>query len=99
RDDLVTGVQTCALPIFARGGAVHRGRDTRDGGGWLGSGAGARAREGAGADYERGVHGHEGNAAQAPGNGARWLEARGEDRRPPRSEERRGGKGGSARWA
>ncbi len=40
------------------------------------------AREkGPGADHERGVHGHQGNAAQAPGDGARWLEAGREDRR------------------
>ena len=62
-------------------GEVHRGRLARDGGGRLGSGARAGAREGPGADHERGVHGHQGDAAQASGDGARRLEARREDRR------------------
>ena len=58
---------------LARGGAVHRGSVARDGGGGLGSGARAGAREGPGADHERGIHGHQGDAAQASGDGARWL--------------------------
>ena len=41
----------------------------------------AGAREGSGADHERGVHGHQGDAAQATGDGARRLEAGREDRR------------------
>ena len=56
--------------------AVHRGRLARDGHRRLGSGAGAGAREGPGADHERGVHGHQGDAAQASGDGARRLEGR-----------------------
>ena len=49
---------------LARGGAVRRGRDARDGGRRLeGGGARARARERPGADHERGVHGDEGDAA------------------------------------
>ena len=40
---------------LARVGRVHRGRVARDGGGRLGSGARAGAREGPGADHDRGV--------------------------------------------
>ncbi len=40
------------------------------------------AREGPGADHERGIHGHQGDAAQASRDGARWLGRRLEDSRP-----------------
>ncbi len=68
---------------LARVGEVHRGRVARDGGRRLGGGARTRAREGPGADHERGVHGHQGDAAQASRDGARRLEAGRQDRRAP----------------
>ena len=48
---------------------LHPERVARDGGRRLGSRARARAREGAGADHERGVHGHARDAAQASRDG------------------------------
>jgi ribonucleoside-diphosphate reductase alpha chain len=48
-----------------RVGQVHRGRVARDGDCRLGNRARAGARERPGADHERGVHGHQGDAAQA----------------------------------
>ena len=68
---------------LARVGEVHRGCVARDGARRLGSGAGAGARERARADHERGVHGHEGDAAQASGDGARRLEGGSQDSRAP----------------
>ena len=49
--------------------------------GWE-DGARAGAREGSGADHERGVHGHRRDAAQAPGDGARRLDGRATDPGP-----------------
>ena len=62
---------------------VHGGRHARDGRRPLGSRTRAGAREGSGADHERGVHGHEGDAAQAAGDGEGWLAGGLEDRRTP----------------
>ena len=49
---------------------VHRRGVARNGRGRLGGGARARPREGARADHERGVHGHQGDAAQASRDGS-----------------------------
>ncbi len=83
---------------------LHRGGVARDGARRLGGGARAGAREGAGADHERGVHGHQGDAAQASRDGARRLEAGREDRRAAAAREvqplhaaRRGGRTAAGR--
>src|SRR3989440_3183320 len=84
RDLIVTGVQTCALPISPGLANEEAPRDRRDRRGT------ARGRDGDGRDAPRprvrGVHGRRGR--RAPGA-----------QRVPRSEERRVGKECRSRWS
>ena len=63
---------------LARRGRLHRARLAGDGARRLGSRARPGAREGPGADHERGVRGHAGDAAQAAGDEARRRARRAE---------------------
>src|SRR5207244_4963031 len=93
RDDLVTGVQTCALPICAAGGGRVRS-------GWRGpSGVGGRRRAGGvrrwwSSRWEVMRDGVRAGGSQPARRGARPGGAREQSGGGQRSEERRVGEGG-----
>src|SRR5207244_10354384 len=98
-DDLVTGVQTCALPIYLRGGRSGGGRRAVSG-----PGAGSspsRDRPGVGAPRVAARAGRRGRR-EPPRRGSRGRRAppgapRGQTP-TPRSGERRVGEGGGPPW-
>src|SRR5207244_8414403 len=99
RDDLVTGVQTCALPIFRPGGLAQNATVALVA--RLGPGSECALRQafpGVGHD-ERLIVLQDGAEAVARRAGAPRVVEREQDRRERRSEERRVGKEGKIGWA
>src|SRR5207244_9228607 len=91
RDDLVTGVQTCALPISSRSGGGAAGAGIREGGRRAAGGRATPNRRDRGPIDGSGEGGSHSQRVGAPDAAARRsLAGR---VRPSRSEERRVGKG------